>query len=60
MGGEVRVSGAVDGHFCRTEGWCGSGGNEGVMAMEGRIQVGERDVGRIASLGVRAVFESRL
>ena len=35
MGGEVRVSGAVDGHFCRTEGWCGSGGNEGVMVMEG-------------------------
>ena len=25
VGGEVGINGAVNRHYCRTEGWCGSG-----------------------------------
>lgn len=51
VGGEVWVGGAVDGHFCRKEERCGSGGDEGVMVTERWVRMGGRDGGRLAKVG---------
>lgn len=56
MCGEVGVGGAVDGHFCGTEEWWRSGGDEGVMVTERWVRMGGWDGERVARFGC----ESRL
>ena len=57
VGGEVGVGRAVDGHFYRKEKWSESGGDGGVMVTERWVLMGGRDGGRLARLGVRAVYD---